>query len=118
MRDYEGSCHCGAVRFTVRADPAFTTSCDCTLCIKKNARMIQVPLANLTVTAGEDRLATYAWNMRIAKHHFCTRCGIYTFHRRRADPNSYGVNVYCLDGFDPNSVPHRCADGATMSVAE
>lgn len=116
MPDYSGACHCGAVRFAVSVDPVETTTCDCTLCVKKNARMIQVPEAQLTILAGEDMLAIYQWNTRIARHHFCKACGIYTFHRKRSAPDSYGVNVYCLEGFDPESVPHRRADGATMST--
>ncbi len=117
MADYQGACHCGTVRFVVSAEPDETTSCDCSLCVKKNARMIRVPEAGLTITAGRDALATYEWNTHIARHHFCTRCGIYTFHRKRSDPGSFGVNVFCLEGFDPESLPHRRAEGRSMSVA-
>ena len=116
MQEYSGSCHCGAIRFTVICVPDETTSCNCTLCRKKNALMIQVPKEALRITAGIDKLATYQWNTRVAQHHFCTLCGIYTFHRKRSNPESYGVNVYCLEGFDPDSVPHRLADGIAMSV--
>ena len=36
----------------------------------------------------------------VAKHHFCTVCGIHTFTRPRAAPDLYTVNVRCLDGVD------------------
>ncbi len=36
----------------------------------------------------------------IAKHHFCTVCGIHTFTRPRAAPELYTVNVRTLDDFD------------------
>lgn len=116
MGVWHGSCHCGGVSFVVDHEPDETTSCDCSLCVKKNARMVRVPLEALTILGGQDLIATYEWNTRVAKHHFCTRCGIYTFHKKRSDPSSYGVNVYCLEGFDPESLPHRLADGLTMSV--
>ncbi len=37
----------------------------------------------------------------MAQHYFCSRCGIYTHHRRRSNPNQYGVNVACLKGVSP-----------------
>jgi hypothetical protein len=92
--------------------------CDCSLCTKKNARMLRVPKEALRIDAGEEMLATYQWNTRVAKHHFCSCCGIYTFHRKRSDPESYGVNVYCLTGFDLESVPLRRAEGSSMSIVE
>ena len=36
-----------------------------------------------------------------AKHYFCSRCGIYTHHQRRSNPQQYGVNVACLTGISP-----------------
>jgi hypothetical protein len=118
MPSYTGSCHCGAIRFTVTAEPVEMTRCDCSLCAKKNALMIKVPQTGLTVVAGEATLATYAWNTGVARHHFCRVCGIYTFHRKRAEPDHYGVNVFCLDGFDIEALPVRQADGRSMSLVE
>ena len=112
---YQGSCHCGAVRFEVKCEPVEMTTCDCTLCVKKNALMIRVPESALRVVAGATELATYQWNTMRAKHHFCRHCGIYTFHRKRIDPTSFGVNVFCLDGFDMGTLPVRATDGIGMS---
>jgi len=53
------------------------------------------------ITAGADKLATYRFNTRVAEHHFCTQCGIYTHHKRRSNPNELGINVACLDGVSP-----------------
>ena len=116
MARYPGSCHCGAVRFTVEADPVEVAQCDCSLCVKKNARMVRIPAAALTLTAGEAELVTYRWNTGVARHHFCRVCGIYVFHYRRADPTTCGVNVYCLEGFDPDGLPLIQVDGRTMSL--
>jgi hypothetical protein len=113
---YAGACHCGAVRFTVEAEITELTTCDCSLCIKRNALMAKVPEAALTVTAGQEHLALYQWNTRRARHHFCKVCGIYVFHRKRAAPDHFGVNVFCLEGFDPTPIPVRATDGAGMSL--
>jgi hypothetical protein len=34
-------------------------------------------------------------------HYFCSRCGIYTHHQRRSNPNQYGINAACLEGISP-----------------
>ena len=31
-------------------------------------------------------------------------CGIHKHNLRRADPNTYGINVACLDGIDPQEI--------------
>ncbi len=111
-----GSCHCGAVRFSIEAPVVELTTCDCSLCVKRNAVMVKVPEAALTVLAGQDRLSRYTWNTHRAQHFFCAGCGIYVFHRKRAAPDHYGVNVFCLDGFDHASVPVRATEGANMTV--
>ena len=115
---WSGSCHCGAVRFEVSAQIDELTTCDCSLCVKKNAVMAKVHEDALTVTAGEEALSLYQWNTRRAKHYFCSRCGIYTFHRKRAAPDHYGVNVFCLDGFDAAAIPVRATEGIGMTVED
>jgi len=113
---FKGSCHCGSVRFAVTGTLDDFTMCDCTLCVKKNAVMCKVHESALKILSGEDKLRLYQWNTRVAKHYFCGECGIYTFHRKRAAPDHYGVNVYCLENVDLSGVPVRRVDGKTMSV--
>lgn len=113
---HSGSCHCGSVRFTIDYEPVELTTCDCSLCVKRNALMTKVPEAALRIQSGHEWLATYEWNSRRAKHHFCRQCGIYVFHRKRAAPDHFGVNVFCLDGFDVASIPVRATEGVGMSV--
>jgi hypothetical protein len=117
MGTWDGACHCGTVRFRVEGEIAETITCDCSLCAMRGARMAQIDAAALTILAGEDDLALYAWNTGVAQHRFCKRCGVYTFHRKRAARDRMGVNVACLEAFDPDSVPFREADGLGMSVA-
>ena len=118
MMQCQGSCHCGAVRFEITADISELTTCDCSLCVKRNAVMAKIPEQGLRITHGEDNLSLYQWNTGRAKHYFCRHCGIYVFHRKRAAPDHFGVNVFCLDGFDTNSIPIRATEGANMSLVE
>lgn len=118
MTHHNGSCHCGGVRFRLTAPILELTTCDCSLCVKKNAVMTRVPEGALEITEGEDLLSLYEWNSRRAKHYFCSRCGIYVFHRKRAAPDHFGVNAFCLDGFDVSSIPVRPTEGANMSLVD
>jgi hypothetical protein len=113
-----GSCHCGAVRFRVDATIAELTTCDCSLCVKRNAVMAKVPEHALRVIEGAAALTLYQWNTQRAKHYFCSRCGIYVFHRKRAAPDHFGINVFCLDDFDATSLPIRPTEGASMTVED
>lgn len=92
--------------------------CDCSLCSKKNALMTTVHESRFKLLAGEKSLTLYQWNARIARHYFCSACGIYPFHRKRSMPDHYGINVRCLAGFDHTSVPIRAAEGKTMTMLD
>ena len=59
---------------------------------------------DLKIIKGEDKLNSYQFKTKVAKHYFCTMCGIHTHNLRRADPNTYGINVACLDGIDPQEI--------------
>jgi hypothetical protein len=78
--------------------------------------MVKVPEAALRIEQGEDLLTLYEWNSRRAKHYFCRRCGINVFHRKRAAPDHFGINIFCLDGFDVTSLPVRATEGVDMTL--
>ncbi len=80
--------------------------------------MTTVHESRFKLLAGEDKLSLYQWNARIAKHYFCSVCGIYPFHRKRSMPDHYGVNVRCLENFDASGIPIRAAEGKSMSVVD
>ena len=98
-----GSCHCGAVQFTVTLTQGFASArrCTCSICRMRGAVAVTSTPENFHVTQGADKLATYRFNTKVAEHHFCSICGIYTHHKRRSNPNELGVNVACLEGVSP-----------------
>lgn len=114
MKTYGGSCHCGAVRFSIRADITELTTCDCSICRRKNALMTKVHESAFELLAGAEALTLYQFHTHTAKHYFCRICGIYPFHRKRVTPDFVGINVHCLDGFDPAGIPVRATVGAAM----
>ena len=115
---FTGSCHCKAVRFRIDSNIEELTTCDCSLCAMRGALMAKVPEQALTVIAGEGMLTLYQWNTRRAKHYFCKNCGIYVFHRKRAAPDHFGVNVLCLEDFDIASYPVRATEGGNMTIED
>jgi hypothetical protein len=64
------------------------------------------------VLHGEEALKTYQFNTKVARHYFCSICGIYTHHQRRSNPNEFGYNVGCLEGVNPFDLESvRLTDG-------
>lgn len=99
----KGACHCGTVRFSVRLTNGLHSArrCNCSYCRMRGAVAVSADLDGLVVDAGEDALRSYRFGTMSAVHYFCSTCGIYTHHRRRSNPNQYGVNVACLEGISP-----------------
>jgi len=98
---YTGSCHCGSIKFEIDSDLEKIVQCNCSICIKRNAKMIMIPKENFKLLEGLENLSLYQFNTEIAKHFFCKKCGIYTHHNRKSDPNGMGVNLGCIDDVDP-----------------
>jgi hypothetical protein len=116
---HTGACHCGAIRFEVRASLEPAVRCNCSLCRRKGALMSPIfEAAALRITAGEDQLSLYQFNSRVARHFFCRTCGIYPFHQTRKGENAWRVNIGCLDGVDLYTMENSVADGASLSVVE
>jgi hypothetical protein len=114
LRKYLGSCHCGAVRFEIETDFPELTTCDCSICRRRNALMVKVHESRFRLLAGEDSLTEYRFHTMTARHFFCKRCGIYPFHRKRVTPDYFGINVFCLEDFDPSGLTVRQTIGAAM----
>lgn len=109
-----GSCHCGAVQFAVTTDFPELTTCDCSICARKNALMVKVHESDFELLSGAEALSEYRFHTQTARHFFCSNCGIYPFHRKRVTPDFLGINVFCLDDFDPAGIPVRATVGKGM----
>jgi hypothetical protein len=95
---HRGGCHCGAVRFEVRAPARLTVQhCNCSMCSKTGYMHLIVPAEDFTLLSGAAQLNTYTFNTGTAKHLFCTVCGIKSFYVPRSNPDGFSVNLRCLD---------------------
>jgi hypothetical protein len=46
---------------------------------------------------GEDCLVDYRFHTGVARHLFCSTCGIKSFYVPRSHPDSFSVNLNCID---------------------
>lgn len=67
----------------------------------RGAIAVSAALQDIEITSGQELIALYQFNTMQAKHYFCSKCGIYTHHQRRSNPEQYGINVACLEGVSP-----------------
>ena len=92
------SCHCGNVEAEINVTERMTKflRCNCSLCKRKGAVMSMVKNEDFKITKGIDKLRLYQFHTKVAKHFFCSICGIYTHHNPRSNPSMTGFNVGCL----------------------
>jgi len=108
---YQGSCHCGGIRFEVEApDDLQVEECNCSICAKSGFLHLIVPKSKFRLLSPEDNIVTYTFNTGAAKHTFCKTCGIKPFYVPRSNPDGYDINVRCLDT-KPRSITIEQFDG-------
>ena len=97
------TCHCGGVEIEVSLpnDLKNLIRCNCSICKRRSATMAKVGPNDFKIIKGKELLKLYQFHTKIAKHYFCSVCGIYTHHNPRSDPSGYGINVACLENVNP-----------------
>jgi hypothetical protein len=114
---YSGGCHCGRIRFNVKAELGEVLECNCSICVKKGILHLIVPSEDFELLSGRDDLVLYQFNTNIAKHLFCGVCGIHSFYVPRSHPDKIDVNVCCLYDVDLANVVPRNFDGKHWEAA-
>ncbi len=124
-KQYQGTCHCGKVRFEVLADIDHVRVCDCSVCRKRGALIHRVPEQNIRFLTPLSELTVYQWGTFTGKDYFCPACGILPF-RRPALPTDaesaagvqpftgWAVNTRCLDGFEFENTPKAFITGSKL----
>jgi len=98
MVQHSGGCHCGTIRFEFEAPEMMSlTLCNCSICDKTGFQHVFLPHSDLTFLSGKDQLQTYTFGSHIAKHTFCSTCGIKPLYQPRSHPDKYSVNLRCID---------------------
>ncbi|MEO6771612.1 MAG: GFA family protein [Kofleriaceae bacterium] len=113
MAHYNGSCHCGAVKYAVELELGKVIACNCSMCGKSGTLLAFVPVDKFELTAGEDALTDYTFNKHVIIHNFCKTCGIKSFARGKKPDGTpmIAINARCLDGVDVFALDVQQYDG-------
>lgn len=113
---YSGSCHCGAVAFTVQSDPPTKAiSCNCSHCRRKGFLLSFIPAGQFALDRGEDQLATYTFHKHAIRHRFCTQCGTQPFAEgEQGGMEMRAVNLRCVPEIDLDALTIQKVDGASF----
>ncbi|MGD2133948.1 MAG: GFA family protein [Maricaulaceae bacterium] len=107
--EVSGGCHCGAVRFRAKiAKGAEALACNCSFCTPHGFLHLIVPESDFEILSGEDKLTEYRAGTGVARHLFCSVCGVKSFYRPRSNPDGWSVNLRCLD--EPDEVGAKVVD--------
>ena len=132
-----GKCHCGAIGFhfavplSASAQPselvtdhgskaaARLTSgmrCDCSICRRKGIVLTDFVVSpeDANIVAEDGVIGIYEFGTKVAKHCFCTRCGIQTFVKTRLNPGKYRFNLGCVDEIDIFRLALHTYDGKRL----
>lgn len=66
--EYEGSCQCGQVTYTVTCSPLESqpvTTCDCSICTRNGYALIYVPRSTVNWISGYDTLKNFRFAVKV-----------------------------------------------------
>lgn len=113
---YRGSCHCGAVAFSVDGEPPKEAmSCNCSHCRRKGFLLTFVPVTQFSLESGAADLVAYTFNKHKIEHQFCRTCGTQVFAKgEMGGAKMRAVNLRCVPGIDIDALEIRKVDGASF----
>jgi len=116
--DHTGGCHCGRVRFKVIAPAHLNVAdCNCSICSRFGFLHLIVAADRFELLSGSDVLSTYTFNTGVARHYFCSICGVKSFYVPRSHPDGVSVNARCIDAGTIESMTVTPFDGQHWETA-
>jgi hypothetical protein len=118
-KTYQGSCHCGRVKFEADIDfSSGTSKCNCTSCWKKRFWGVRAKPAGFRSISGEQELSRHVPGASPPIGGFCKHCGVITYgfvDKTDWNPEPYmQINVAALDNLQPSELleaPVQYCDG-------
>jgi len=113
---YQGSCHCGGIKFEAEGELTGAMSCNCSLCQRKGALMWFVPHEQFTLLTPDENAGTYLFNKHVIKHRFCPVCGVAPY-SEGVSPQGQSVaavNIRCLEDIDLEAIPVKHFNGRAI----
>ena len=111
-----GGCHCGRVKFEIEIPGEIIVHrCSCSICQKSGYLHLIVTADRFNLLHGEESLVDYRFHTGVARHLFCGCCGIKSFYVPRSHPESFSVNLNCIDLPDEVDITIEDFDGRNWS---
>jgi hypothetical protein len=110
---YQGSCHCGQVKFEAEGEIQSGLACNCSMCRRRGSLLWFLPRGAVRLMTPEAGAATYLFNKHVIRHRFCPACGIHT-HGEGKTPSGdemTAVNLRVIEGIDLAAIPVTHFDG-------
>ena len=123
LKTYQGSCHCGAVKFEAELDLTQSSyRCNCSICRRTRFWPAVARPECFRLISGEADLTQYLFNTRKNQHYFCKPCGVRAFGIGTDTPMGmmYGVNLGCLENVSDEElsrIPIIYVDGSSDKFA-
>lgn len=113
MKTYTGSCHCGAVTFSIEGDIESGLSCNCSHCSRKGMLLAFFPETQFSLLSGEDNLTEYRFNKKVIAHLFCKTCGVQSFGKatNKDGVPTVAINLHCIEGINLETLPITKVNG-------
>ena len=113
---YQGSCHCGNVKFEAEGEIDSVVSCNCSMCQRKGSLLWFVPRGAMRLLTPEENASTYLFNKHVIKHRFCPNCGVapYSEGVSPAGDEVAAINVRCIEGIELAAIPVHHYDGRSV----
>ena len=67
-KTYKGSCHCQAVQFEIDTNFPELTTCNCSICRRKNALMVKVHETEIRILDGEESIKMFGYDIPVRCH--------------------------------------------------
>ena len=108
LKQYHGSCICGAIKFEVGLDLSTDSGrCNCTNCWKIRFWYMRAKPANFKLLTSPDAIADYVFKSETHHQKFCKTCGVHAFHtlnKPQLGGEIVSVNLVCLDDVEPEEL--------------
>ena len=116
MLSCSGGCHCGRVKFEIGIPEKIVVHrCNCSICQKSGYLHLIVTADRFKLLRGKENLTDYRFHTGVARHLFCRTCGIKSYYVPRSHPESFSVNLNCIELPDGVDVTIEDFDGRNWS---
>lgn len=110
----KGSCHCGAITFSVPRKPDWLTECNCSICRRIAALWAHFELDEVEISEPPDGTIAYIQGDKTLATHTCRECGCtpYWLSLEAGENNRMATNFRMCDPSEIADIPVRHFDGA------